>query len=61
MEGVDYVITKAEEAYLAEIISRNTVHRTHDHKPTMNRLHTKNAENLPSRSSLPLRDGKREG
>jgi len=27
MEGVDYVITKAEEAYLSEIICRDTVHR----------------------------------
>lgn len=27
MEGVDYVITKAEEACLAEIVSRDTVHR----------------------------------
>ena len=27
MEGVDYVITKAEEARLAEIVSRDTVHR----------------------------------
>ncbi|HHT9116707.1 MAG: tRNA (N(6)-L-threonylcarbamoyladenosine(37)-C(2))-methylthiotransferase MtaB [Planctomycetes bacterium] len=27
MEGVDYVITKAEEAHLAEIICRDTVHR----------------------------------
>ncbi len=27
MEGVDFVITKAEEAHLAEIISRDTVHR----------------------------------
>ncbi len=28
MEGIDYVITKAEEAKLAEIISRGTAHRT---------------------------------
>ena len=27
MDGVDYVITKAEEARLAEIVSRDTVHR----------------------------------
>ncbi len=27
MEGVDYVITKAQEAQLAEIVSRDTVHR----------------------------------
>ena len=27
MEGVNYVITKAEEAHLAEIICRDTVHR----------------------------------
>ncbi|MEP9410278.1 MAG: tRNA (N(6)-L-threonylcarbamoyladenosine(37)-C(2))-methylthiotransferase MtaB [Candidatus Brocadia sp.] len=27
MEGVDFVITKAEEAQLAEIVSRGTVHR----------------------------------
>ena len=61
MEGVDYVITKAEEAHLAEIISRDAVHRTHDHKATINRLHTKNAENLSSRSSLPLRGWETRG
>lgn len=27
MDGVDFVITKAEEAHLAEIVSRDTVHR----------------------------------
>ncbi len=27
MEGVDYVITKGDEPHLAEIVSRNTVHR----------------------------------
>lgn len=35
MEGVDYVITKAEEAHLAEIISRNTVDSIPDHEMTM--------------------------
>ena len=27
MEGVDYVISKTEEPHLAEIVSRDTVHR----------------------------------
>ena len=61
MEGVDYVITKAEEAYLSEIICRDTVHRVRNQEPVTSRLHTKKAENLSSRSSLPLRGWETRG
>ena len=44
MEGVDYVITKAEEARLAEIVSRDTVHRV----PTLRRGETRGVTMLPS-------------
>ena len=61
MEGVDFVITKAEEAHLAEIISMDAVQYNHDHVAVMSRLHTKKAENPPPLNPLPLRGGETRG
>ncbi|MFN3533182.1 MAG: tRNA (N(6)-L-threonylcarbamoyladenosine(37)-C(2))-methylthiotransferase MtaB [Candidatus Brocadia sp.] len=52
MEGVDYVITKAEEAQLAEIVSSGTAHHVTKQK-TVTPLKSSNNQKNPL-SSLPL-------
>lgn len=55
MEGVDYVITKAEEAHLAEIICRDTVHRV----PTQESVYNLNISHFAghTKAFLKIEDG----
>ncbi|MCF6157164.1 MAG: tRNA (N(6)-L-threonylcarbamoyladenosine(37)-C(2))-methylthiotransferase MtaB [wastewater metagenome] len=68
MDGVDYVITKAEEARLADIISGDTVYRIPTQEGNTNPLFTENNGNLPQAFfkkgepyELPFGNGRREG
>lgn len=61
MEGVDYVITKAEEAQLAEIVSRDTVRRVSTQKTVMPLKSSNNQKNLPPLSPPPLGGGGTKG
>lgn len=56
MEGVDYVITKSEEARLAEIISRNTVHHVPDQQ-----MATPLRDFYSDENTSPLRGGESHG
>lgn len=55
MEGVDYVVTKAEEAQLAEIVSRDTVH----HVPTPDSIYNLRISRFAghTRAFLKIEDG----
>ena len=61
MDGVDYVITKAEEARLAEIVSRDTVHRVPTQEIMMPLEGLNSHENPPLLSLLPLRGWETRG
>lgn len=54
MEGVDYVITKAEEAHLAEIVSRGTAHRAPTQETSVPSESSNDHKNPPPLSPLPL-------
>lgn len=56
MEGVDFVITKAEEAHLAEIIGRGTVHRAPAQK-TVTPLRSSNSKGVTLPFSPPSQGG----
>ena len=56
MEGVDFVITKAEEARLAEIVSRDTVHRV----PTLRGGETRGITMLPRIDGKGKEEGEKE-
>ena len=50
IEGVDYVITKVEEAYLAEIVSRGTVHRAPTQETSVPSESSNDHKNPPPRT-----------
>lgn len=54
MDGVDYVITKAEEAQLAEIVSRDTVHRVPTQEAIVPLESSNSFGNPPPLHPLPL-------
>ena len=57
MEGVDYVITKAEESQLAEIVSRDMVHRALTQETNILERELNNDENSSLFNLLPHRGG----
>ncbi|MBI2471040.1 MAG: tRNA (N(6)-L-threonylcarbamoyladenosine(37)-C(2))-methylthiotransferase MtaB [Planctomycetes bacterium] len=61
MEGVDYVITKAEESCLAEIVSRGTVRRIPAQERIMPLEGLNDHENPPPLNPLPLRGRETRG
>lgn len=61
IEGVDYVITKVEEAYLAEIVSRGTVHRAPTQETSVPSESSNDHKNPPPLSPLPLGGRKTRG